>query len=34
MAAQMTDLALHQWLRYQQVRDQGHTDVRQKSGAV
>jgi hypothetical protein len=22
--AQITDLALHQWLRYQQVRDQGH----------
>jgi hypothetical protein len=29
--ADVTDTALLQWMRYQQVRDQGHADVRQKS---
>jgi hypothetical protein len=31
MAAQMTELALQQWLRYQQVRDQGHTEFIKKA---
>jgi hypothetical protein len=31
---QVQDLALHQWLRYQQVRDQGHEDFIKKGRPV